>query len=230
MARILVLVEGQTEELFVRDVLSPALLPHALYARRLGNPRTRESRGGVRKWGSARRDIVTHLRNDPSSYITTLVDYYGMPCQEHIDRGWPGRADAPNLPFEHRADHVESAMAAAIAAEMGGTWNPARFLPYVSMHEFEALLFSDCDRLAHSLDVPALLPELIAIVDHYPTPEAINDSVESHPSRRLSRLIPGYQKTLYGIIAALDIGVDSMAAACPHFGSWLQRLRDLPAT
>ncbi len=37
---------------------------------------------------------------------------------------------------------------------MRGSFDPRRFIPYIVMHEFEALLFSDCDGFARGVRVP----------------------------------------------------------------------------
>ncbi len=88
MARLLIHVEGQTEESFVNEVIRNHLVTagyHSVEARILGNARLRERRGGIRAWASARRDIIYHLLEDRGCIATTMVDYYGLPLS------WPGR-------------------------------------------------------------------------------------------------------------------------------------------
>ena len=95
MTRLLVHVEGQTEETFVNEVLAPHLIELGLTsvgARLMGNARQRDHRGGVRAWRDVQRDIVRHLRNDQECIATTMVDYYGMPMAGR--RAWPGRSEA----------------------------------------------------------------------------------------------------------------------------------------
>lgn len=135
MLRILVHVEGQTEEDFVRSVLAQHLATKGyttVSARLLGNARQRSRRGGIREWGSVRKDILRHLQNDRSAIATTIVDYYGLP------ETWPGRVlKDPNAPPRVRAESVQRAIEQNIAEEIG---YPRRFIPYVIMHEFEGLL------------------------------------------------------------------------------------------
>src|SRR5580658_2341087 len=98
MPRLLVHVEGQTEEEFVNEILRDHLLARgysAVSARILGNARLRRQRGGIRPWPSARRDIVNHLKEDPACVATTMVDYYGLPLSG--DGAWPGRAEAAGV-------------------------------------------------------------------------------------------------------------------------------------
>ena len=82
MTRLLVHVEGETEETFVKELLGPHLLTQGYLRvdpRLMGNARVRDRRGGIKPWPSARRDILNHLREDRTCAATTMVDYYGMP-------------------------------------------------------------------------------------------------------------------------------------------------------
>ena len=105
----------------------------------------------------------------------------------------------------------------------------ADFIPYVVMHEFEALLFSDCDGFALGVGQPDLASSFQAIRDRYESPEAIDDSPHTAPSKRIERILPAYQKPLLGNLAALQIGLPAMRAACPGFRRWLERLERLGA-
>ena len=92
------------------------------------------------------------------------------------------------------------------------------------MHEFEALLFSDCAAFAHEIGRPDLEPAFQQIRDEFESPEDINDSAVSSPSKRVERLAPGYEKPLLGILAVLEIGLDRIRAQCPHFDHWIESL------
>lgn len=95
------------------------------------------------------------------------------------------------------------------------------------MHEFEGLLFSDCAGFSRGVGRERLEPSLQAIRDRFPTPEDINDSAITAPSKRVQDLIPGYEKPLLGTLAALEIGLSSIRQECPHFNGWLKRLESL---
>ena len=156
MLRLLVHVEGQTELSFVNKLLGEYLLAigyKSVSARLGGNPR--KQRGGIRPWKSFRRDILRHLKEDHSAITGTMVDYYALP------RDWPGRADAPlKSSTSERAEHVEAALLADIAEQMGKRFDSRRFVPLVMMHEFEALLFSDPDGFAREIGRDDLAAEL----------------------------------------------------------------------
>lgn len=219
MSRLLIHVEGQTEEAFVNSVLSPHLYAvgyTSVGARLVGNARQRDRRGGGRSWEAVRKGILNHLQNDQASLSTTMVDYYGLP------RTWPGRERAPHhATLGERAATVERAVLEDISTAIG---RPPRFVPYVVMHEFEGLLFSDPERFAQDLGEPALAPKFRAIREEFATPEDINDSSDTAPSKRVISLHRGYRKPLDGVSAIEHIGLDTVRKACPLFNAWIAKL------
>ncbi|GAB6907684.1 DUF4276 family protein [Desulfosarcina cetonica] len=228
MARLLIHVEGETEEAFVNEVLSAHLYGQGftmVSARIVGNARQRSRRGGIRAWAAVRRDIITHLREDTGCIATTMVDYYALP--QSGARAWPGREMAGKLPFAEKAETIENCLKEDIHTAMGESFNPDRFIPFVMMHEFEGMLFSDCRRFAAGIGRPDLASALQNIRDQFASPEEINDSPETAPSKRVLQLIPGYEKPLLGTLAALEIGLAAIRGECPHFRDWLNRLESL---
>jgi hypothetical protein len=228
MARLLIHVEGQTEEDFVNEVLRSHLLSrgyHSVGARIVGNARLRH-RGGIRKWPSVRRDIINHLREDEACIATTVVDYYGMP--QGGAGGWPGRAESAGLrAVEEKARCVQEAVRDDLAAELGSRFDAERFVPFVVMHEFEGLLFSDCAAFSRAIGRPHLESSFQQIRDQFATPEEINDSPLTAPSKRVEALVEGYQKPLLGALAVLEIGLSGVRTQCPHFDGWLRQLESL---
>lgn len=107
---------------------------------------------------------------------------------------------------------------------LGDGFDSGRFLPYVMMHEFEAMLFSDCVAFGEAIGHPEIIPELVAIRERFSSPEAIDDSPDGVPSKRIGRVLPTYEKPLMGNVAALEIGLERIRAECPHFRAWLERL------
>ena len=233
MVRVLIHVEGETEEAFVNQVLAPHLYPcgfTAVSARLLGNARQRARRGGIRPWPAARADILRHLREDRACLATTLVDYYALPATGA--GAWPERARAgasPAASADARAAVVEAALARDIATEMGTNFDAARFMPFIVMHEFEALLFSDPEGFARGLQQPELARRLAEIRAAFVNPEEIDDGPRTAPSKRVEDLLPGYQKPFHGVSAARAIGLPAIRAACPHLSTWLTRLEAWPS-
>lgn len=220
MSRVFALVEGQTEQAFVREVLAPALAPKGVFLTGglMGKP---GCKGGVRPWASARREILAALKQDRRRHCTTMFDYYGLP------NDWPGAEEAKGAPFALAAGTIEQAILADVSAELEDSSAQCRFVPYIQLHEFEALLFSDTETLANVLHRPDLKGQLHGIVSECAEPEGIDDDPETAPSKRILSIAPAYQKPLHGAIAAKRIGLERMRQACPHFNAWVTRLEAL---
>ena len=216
MSRVRVLMEGQTEETFVNEILSPHLnhmgiYPHAFLFRK---------KGGSFAYQRARKEILNSMKEDNTLICTTMVDFYGMP------KDWPGRTESQSCRnYQDKAQRVEQALSEDIVTIMGDSWNPARFIPYVQMHEFEALLFSDISVLA--ADDMRISMQLACILGSFSCPEEINDNYNTCPSRRIKQHIENYVKTVDGIIAARKIGLKKMRRECPHFNEWITKLEDI---
>jgi hypothetical protein len=227
MARLLVHVEGQTEEDFVNEILRDHLVNQgyeSVSARIVGNNRLRRRRGGIRSWQSVRKDIIKHLRQDAQCIATTMVDFYGLP--KLGDAAWPGRARATGS-TQAKASTVETELLRDVAATMGAGFDPKRFVPFVMMYEFEGLLFSDCAAFGRGIGQPNLEAKFKQVRDKFATPEDINDSPLTAPSKRVEQIVPGYEKPLLGTLAVLEIGLAVIRAQCPHFAFWLDTLESL---
>lgn len=222
MARLFILVEGHTEEKFVNDALAPYLYDTGPFtnvsAKLLGNARPRSRRGGIVAWSSAERDILRHLKEDREVMIALLVDYYALP--QSGTRAWPGRSAATG------ARIVDNAILNCIRKRMGSDFDQSRFVPCVMMHEFEAMLFSDCAAFANAVGRPDVIPALQSILKQFSCPEKINDSPQTTPSKRILNLIPDYDKLLDGNRAVDMIGLQKIRSMCPHFANWLQQLEN----
>lgn len=226
MTRLLIHVEGQTEEGFVNEVLRSHLISkgyHSVEARIVGNARLRQRRGGIRSWPSVRKDVMNHLREDQGCIATTMVDYYALP--QTGPGAWPGRKEAAGLnTVSKKALAVQTALNQDLTSEMGGAFDAQRFVPFVVMHEFEGLLFSDCAGFSRAIGRSDLETQFRRIRDFFTTPEDINDSPDTAPSKRVTGLVPGYEKPLLGVLAVLEIGLSRIRKECPHFDDWLREL------
>lgn len=222
MSRVLAVVEGETERTFVQSTLAPqlALRGVLMTARLVGKP---GRKGGVGAYGRARRDILAVLRQDTAVFCTTMFDFYGMP------HNWPQRDVVDTVSFANKAAFIENALLQDISQEMGDNFRTERFIPYVQMYEFEALLFSDPDVLAQTMQQPDVAVELHKIEAQFDSPERINDNFETAPSKRLQKLFPAYNKVLYGTLAAQRIDLSTIRQKCPHFSGWLTKLEELGA-
>lgn len=224
MNELVVIVEGETEQTFVRDQLAAHLAIHNTIAWPV-LPGRHRNHGGVKKWEVARQDIIRTLKE--GRYCSTMFDYYAMPTD------WPGRSDAVRKPWKERASTVEVKIHEDITAAMGGSFNPKFFVPYVQLHEFEALAFADVGILASVLTPIGryssewLQQQFTTILRQAGHPEAINDGYETCPSRRISGVVPAYKKRAQGPIVTSRIGIEGLRVQCTHFGEWLIRLEQL---
>jgi len=229
MSRLLIHVEGETEETFVNEILRDHLYTFGystVGARLLGNARQRKSRGGIGSWKAAKKDIINHLNEDLGCVATTMVDYYGLP--KSGDGAWVGRREAQNKPFSEKALTVENALIEDLSSEMKSNFDQKRFVPYVMMHEFEGLLFSSPKLFGEGIERKDLVPKFQEIRDQFSTPEEINDSYQTCPSRRVKNLFPQYEKRLMGTFAILEIGLNKIRAECPNFNRWVTHLEKIP--
>ena len=102
-----------------------------------------------------------------------------------------------------------------------------RFIPFIQMYEFEALLFSEPAAFAKGIGKQLLENDFERIVREFPTPEHINDSPQTAPSKRVEQLVLGYEKPIMGNLAAMEVGLTVMREKCHLFNNWLERLENL---
>jgi hypothetical protein len=151
--------------------------------------------------------------------FTTMVDLYALPSE------FPGWAEARKKvqPVE-RVTVLEKALETEFAEP--------RFIPFIQLHEFEALLYCDLGELQRRIagSEPGIrsLSTEVANLD----PEEINEGSTTAPSKRIIRHVPVYErsKVRVGAPAAAAIGLTKLRSMCPHFGAWLTRLERLAPT
>lgn len=221
IVRLMILTEGQTESKFVKEILAPYLADRQIYASptMLAKPL---QKGGDVKFARAIKDIGNHLKQRSDVYVTTFIDYYGL------NKDWPGFEAAKRTKEPAQIADALNRAAQATISQQYGELNPAkRFIPFVAVHEYEALLFSSPEMLAKELKVKEA--EILKIIHECGEPERINDSAQTAPSKRIISLCPKYEnmKTVTGIAIAKAIGVEKMRQKCPVFNHWLTSLENL---
>ena len=217
---VMAIVEGQTEVNFVKDILAPYLGMQGIFITPtvLSKP---GQKGGDVRFVRAQRDIAKHLKQRGDTYVSLLLDYYGLGSD------WPGLAAAQQQRDPKGVSTaICAATQAAVDAELREHRSGERFVPYVSMHEFEALLFSEPSSLAAALQVKQQRIE--AIIAECGEPEAIDSSAATAPSKRIAQLQPRFKKSTDSIAIAKAIGIPRIRAQCPLFNAWLSRLESLP--
>ena len=221
--RLNFIVEGQTEERFVNTVLrdhfaarSIVAVAHCVTTRREQRAEHLRRRGGLTTYRHARDDIHRWVREDGGrdARFTTMFDLYRLPTD------FPGYEEAAEAPDPYaRVGILEVALSEAV----GDT----RFVPYIQLHEFEALLFADPSKLDTQFpDRPLAIQQLVETAREVGSAELVDDGPTTAPSKRIVAAIPEYQsrKASAGPIVAAKIGLPVLQSECPHFREWLDRL------
>jgi len=211
---IIAIVEGKTEIQFIEKVLCPYLANKNIFIEAIGI-------GGDVKFCRAKIDIRNFLRQRSDLYVTTFVDYYGV-------KEWPEAKNIPaNISPTQIASIINDATKKKFIAEYPNIGAENRFIPFIAVHELEALLFSDSSILAKGINIPE--EKILKILEECKEPEAINNSSETAPSKRLDTLLlpHKFKKTTTGIAIAEAIGIPKMREKCPNFNTWISSLEKL---
>lgn len=209
MIRVCIVCEGQTEMEFVKSCLAPYLLQSQVQA----FPSLLQSPSGNHRGGRVTIERLVKFMSHQyhqTDRITTLVDFYGFQDRE-------GRSRA----------QLEAEIQASLAGIKG--YDPRFVLPYVQMYEFEGLLFSDPEAFAWVEDgwSEEARQALVAVNRAFASPEEINDSIETAPSKRLLNIFSAgsYSKTEHGPLIAESIGIEAIRAKCPAFDEWVGKMQ-----
>jgi hypothetical protein len=215
MKKVLILVEGQTEETFVREVLYPHCAAFDIYlSAKLATTHRVTSgpdfKGGSVSYGKIKADLKRLLQDTSATLVTTMIDFYRLPPD------FPGKTTIPAAACYEQVAYLEDQFKRDIAHR--------RFLPYFALHEFEAMMFVSPDHIIQAFPglKPTICDTLRKIKTDFGNPETIND--QNPPSVRLLDLIHSYQKAWHGPLVTLEIGIDRIRAECPHFNQWLLTL------
>jgi hypothetical protein len=224
LIRLHIIVEGQTEEMFVNRLIREPLSrfnictdASCITTKRVLDRPDITYKGGLSKYEKARGDIQRWLNKDKRAFLTTMFDLYGLP------ENFPKMDEARKYsnPYK-KVEIIENGFADDI--------NNANFIPYIQLHEFEGLLFSDVEIINYclsSLSSRSYLSELRKIRSQFKTPEEINNNIETAPSKRLLKICDFYQKMSLGIMIAEEIGLEKIRVECPHFADWFTKLVSL---
>ncbi len=223
--RLHVFCEGQSEESFVNELLVDHFVFSKVFAsasafttssnRGIG----KQYKGGINSYKKIYKEIKDMLSKDknPDFRLSTMIDLYGLPSD------FPGYEEARSMinPYA-RVEILEEALAEDI--------DDPRFIPYIQLHEFEALIFSDPAKLEKDyLDYEKEISELVILSEKH-NPEEINDNPNTAPSKRIIAAIPVYKKHYSASSIAKEIGLEKMRKRCKHFNKWLTRLENLSQT
>ena len=210
MTRVCIVCEGPTEASFIQQCLAPYLAPAGVYA--YGS--IIQAPSGRHKGGRVTIDrLARHMSHEYHAFdcLTTLVDFYGFK-----DRDGRSRAET---------EHAILEKTRALTTDLDARY----VLPYVQLHEFEGLLFTDPAAFEWVQDgwSEDVHQALTSVASAFETPELINDSPETAPSKRILKIFPegAYSKAEHGPLIAESIGIDAIRARCPAFNEWVGKLQ-----
>jgi hypothetical protein len=227
MKYINIIVEGSSEEAFVNDILTNHFSSFNKFISvrkirtgwdRLNN---KPAKGGLLKYNRFRSDVLNWIQSDrgrQNTFYTSFLDLYAFPK----DNESPYVASIQNIvdPYEKIA---------ALEKAIGENINHEFFIPYVQLHEFEAFLLVEPDRLLTMYpDSQGAINRLKKNIGEI-LPEEINASPHTAPSKRIIKYLPEYegQKAQVGPLVAEDIGLVKLRNKCPHFDEWISKLEEL---
>lgn len=215
MKCVYIYCEGQTEESFVNSILYPYFSNMDIYVtpiiHKTKRTLSKSYNGGVRKYKPIKDELIK-LCNNPNVFVTTMLDYYGMPN------------DTPAIDYKdssslyNQIEHIENAITKDIGCD--------NLVFNLLVHEFESLLFSDT-KAFNTIANERAVEKLQAMRLSAETPEHINNSVTTAPSKRIESVIEDYSKVRQGIIVAKKIGINKMISECRHFANWINKIRSL---
>lgn len=206
MKRVAIVVEGDTEEEFVKQVLAPHLVAHGVAAEAT-KPRGQGGNISLDRLAP----VMASLSWSKFDAVTSLVDLYGFKRK---------------LDGESAAD-LEARIDARVRQRNPQRPDTVLQFAYVQQYEFEALLFSDPKAFNVIPGLPSDAQRALEQVARQFAPEDINDDPNTAPSKRIERIVPSFRKRLHGPAIAKEIGLDAIRAACPRFDAWTSRLESL---
>lgn len=217
MKRLIVIVEGDTEKEFIDKVLSPYLLTKGLY--NIQCFKIKHTKGGLTKYQHLKTDLINCVY-ESNAIVTTMIDFYALPVD------FPKYEEAKTIVDKaDRLSFLEKSIVEDLENEKGEDF--PHLLPYIQLHEFEALVFSSIDAIKALYSAEdAKFDEFEKIIKEYPNPEDINDNPHTSPSKRLinGQLIRGYNKINDGIMIIEEVGIGKILEKCPRFSKWVETI------
>lgn len=228
MIRINVIAEGRSELYFAKQTLNnyfngARIIDSRCVLTGTDGRNNYEHRGGMTSYDRAKADILRWLKEDKDAYVTTMFDFFRLPAD------FPGYAQAKGLRDHEKAARLLEAELHKNIREVFPEMPPERFIPYIQLHEFEALLYTDIKVLECEYLTPQDRKALDKLYQETKTipPEQINHGEKTAPSKRLLDAV-NYHKGSAPALWLELITVEQIIGKCPHFASWIDTLGKLP--
>lgn len=218
-----ILCEGKSELVFASYVLSPYLImkeiqviPQALITNKRLN-----AKGGMISFSHAMRDLENMMRqfNDGEKnrrLFTTMFDLYALP------NDFPGYEQSLRYKDYGQVEILERGFSAFV--------NKQNFIPYIQLHEFEALVLCNVPELVNMYpDAEKELKQLETLIvdDYNGNTELVDNGPSTAPSKRIIQALDGkyrYDKPQGGKLTTSSLGIPALRTRCRHFNDWLTKI------
>ncbi|MCG7502759.1 DUF4276 family protein [Tenacibaculum sp. Mcav3-52] len=204
MKRLVFIVEGDTEVIFINGVVIPYLyklgFKNPMNSQTIITNRKQHKKGGVINYEYLKNDINRVLAQG-NVIITTFIDFFRLPT------------NFPNFTTNSKLIHeIEE----GISIDFKSNKN---LIPYIQKHELEALMFTKKDGFELIIDEEDKLTLIENIIEEYPNPEDINGNPQNAPSKRLEKIFK-YDKVADSEMIFGMLDIQSMIEKCPRFNNW----------
>lgn len=208
MKRLVFIVEGDTEVLFINSSVIPYLynlgFENPMNAQTIITNRKQHKKGGVVNYQYLKNDLSRVVAQE-NVIITTFIDFFRLPT------------NFPNYTTDSTLIHqIES----GISNDFN---NNPDIIPYIQRHEVESLMFSELDGFDFVIDDPNKLNEIENILSEFPNPEDINSRPEKAPSKRLEKIF-NYDKVVDSEMIFDFLAIEQIMSKCPRFKGWIDSL------
>lgn len=221
-----VLCEGYTEDRFANSVLKEYLKGSGIVVKTtiLLTNKKKKIRGGMLSYQQAKTELELLIkqhsrRTSEKHFYTTMFDLYALP------NDFPGYADALKIQDCYAATKK-------LEDEFSKDINNPQFIPYIQLHEFEALVFCGLEYLL--IDYPDMTKQVEdlkkVLVSFGDNPEKINNSPETAPSKRIMKAFESkhhYDKTKSGELVTSKARIPFLKEKCLHFREWIESLEKI---
>ena len=218
MKRLVIIAEGETEESFVNNILCPFFCSKGIY-NSIQCFKTKHSHGGMSKYSYIKKDIL-NIIYEKDVVVSMMIDFYRLPSD------FPGFNDLKvTQTHQEQANLLETRIKKDLENSQNKLFD--NFIPYIQLHEFEALVFASISGIDSLFERSEMdYNGLMNVIQQYPNPEDINNHPDTAPSVRLKKLISGYNKVLHGIDIINTVGMAELLEKCPRFKTWIESMAE----
>ena len=172
------------------------------------------------KYSYIKKDILNTIY-EKDVVVSMMIDFYRLPSD------FPGFIDLKaTQTHQEQANLLETRIKKDLENSQKQLFE--NFIPYIQLHEFEALVFASINGIDSLFERSEMdYKGLMNVIQQYPNPEDINNHPDTAPSVRLKKLISGYNKVLHGIDIINTVGMNELLEKCPRFKAWIESMEEV---